>query len=235
VPLWNLNGATPLNYRGAWAAGTYADGDIVVQNGITYLCVRPTTNPPAPWPMAPGTTSYGTSLPASPYDGQEAVLVDSVTNPSYQWRFRYNAGSTSPYKWEYVGGIPFYGYATNNENTAGGGAALWHGPSPGTLRAGVYWMSYWLTANVTPTVTTAGITLDTYLGDGTSAFSPSFHRVSTPIAGTLNVTYAQEFAWYQPLPVTLAAGKTVKFYTVPNQWDWNIVDRSLMVVPQRVA
>ena len=106
VPVWNLNGATPINYRGAWAAGTYADGDIVVQNGITYLCVRPTTNPPAPWPMAPGTSSYGTTLPASPYDGQEAVLVDLTTNPSYQWRFRYNAQSTSAYKWEFVGGSP---------------------------------------------------------------------------------------------------------------------------------
>jgi hypothetical protein len=48
--------------------------------------------------------SYGTSLPASPYNGQEAILVDSVTNPTYQWRFRYNSGSTSPYKWECVGG-----------------------------------------------------------------------------------------------------------------------------------
>ena len=49
---------------------------------------------------------YGTSLPASPFDGQEAILVDSVSNPTYQWRFRYNAGSTSTYKWEFVGGSP---------------------------------------------------------------------------------------------------------------------------------
>ena len=30
--------------------------------------------------------AYGTTLPASPLNGDEAVLVDSVTNPSYQWR-----------------------------------------------------------------------------------------------------------------------------------------------------
>ncbi|HEY7421459.1 MAG TPA: carbohydrate-binding protein [Gaiellaceae bacterium] len=105
VPLWNLNGASGMQYRGAYAAATqYADGDIVVYNGVAYMCVRPTQNPPAVWPMAPGTSAYGTTLPASPYDGQEAVLVDSVTNPSYQWRFRYNAQSTSAYKWEFVGG-----------------------------------------------------------------------------------------------------------------------------------
>lgn len=57
---------------------------------------------------APGPTpiSYGTSLPTNPIDGQEAILVDSITNPSYQWRFRYNAQSTSAYKWEFVGGSP---------------------------------------------------------------------------------------------------------------------------------
>jgi hypothetical protein len=49
-------------------------------------------------------TGYGTMLPGSPVDGQEFILVDSLTNPTYQWRFRYNAGSTSAYKWEFIGG-----------------------------------------------------------------------------------------------------------------------------------
>jgi Repeat of unknown function (DUF5907)/Collagen triple helix repeat (20 copies) len=53
--------------------------------------------------------NYGTTLPASPIDGQEAILVDSVTNPSWQWRFRYNASSTSAYKWEFIGGAPITG------------------------------------------------------------------------------------------------------------------------------
>jgi hypothetical protein len=53
---------------------------------------------------------YGTSLPASPFNGQEAILVDSTTNPSYAWRFRYNAGSTSTYKWEFIGGAPSLAY-----------------------------------------------------------------------------------------------------------------------------
>jgi hypothetical protein len=49
-------------------------------------------------------SGYGTSLPGSPTDGQEYTLVDSTTAPTYQWRFRYNAGSGSSYKWEFVGG-----------------------------------------------------------------------------------------------------------------------------------
>jgi hypothetical protein len=39
-------------------------------------------------------------------DGQEYTLVDSVTNPIYEWRFRYNGQSTGTYKWEFVGGAP---------------------------------------------------------------------------------------------------------------------------------
>jgi len=62
---------------------------------------------------------YGTSLPASPVNGQEYILVDSLTNPTYQWSFRYNAGSTSPYKWEFVGGAPVtaYGGALQSTNS----------------------------------------------------------------------------------------------------------------------
>jgi hypothetical protein len=87
--------------------------------------------------------AYATTLPGSPLDGQEAILVDSVTNPIYQWRFRYNAGSTSAYKWEFVGGTPFHGEMATADNSH---------PTPGTWlgltpvlplpRAGDYLFTY---------------------------------------------------------------------------------------------
>lgn len=78
-------------------------------NLLQFAISRIGSGQPGPvGPAGPGTASYGTTLPASPYDGQEAILVDSITNPTYQWRFRYNAGSTSPYKWEFVGGAPWF-------------------------------------------------------------------------------------------------------------------------------
>jgi len=61
--------------------------------------------------------TYGTTLPASPADGQEHILVDSVTNPTYQWRFRYNASSTSAYKWEFIGGADYIARVDANEST----------------------------------------------------------------------------------------------------------------------
>ena len=63
---------------------------------------------------------YGTTLPSTPSDGQEAILVDSITNPSYQWHFRYNAQSTSAYKWEFIGGSQAHQALGNFSNTTGG-------------------------------------------------------------------------------------------------------------------
>jgi hypothetical protein len=41
------------------------------------------------------------ALPATPYDGQVAYLPVAA---GVVWAFRWNAGSASPYKWEFVGG-----------------------------------------------------------------------------------------------------------------------------------
>lgn len=143
VPMWNLNGGMDLRYNGAWQAGNYYDGDVVVYNGITYLCVRPTNKAPTSWLPGQQIPSYGTTLPATPYDGQEAILVDSISNPSYTWRFRYNASSTSAYKWEFVGGAPAYAQAGQGAWSTVGVANAWVVLSPSLSfnvpRGGDYW------------------------------------------------------------------------------------------------
>jgi hypothetical protein len=48
-------GGADLSYDGDWVAGTYQDGDVVIKDGIAYLCVGgPTTvaPDPAPWGAA---------------------------------------------------------------------------------------------------------------------------------------------------------------------------------------
>jgi len=76
-----VNGAGPgspldLMYLGAYAPGSYTDGQVVVYNGVAYLCVRPTTAAPAGWPIPPAsmtstqpgcrlTNSASQALPAS--------------------------------------------------------------------------------------------------------------------------------------------------------------------------
>lgn len=92
-------------------------------------------------PSIAAAPAYGTSLPASPADGQEAVLVDSVTGANWVWRFRYNAGASSPYKWEFIGGSP--SSAQNLDGVVDGTVAAidsWTGVGPGVLvpRSGDY-------------------------------------------------------------------------------------------------
>jgi hypothetical protein len=52
-----------------------------------------------------GAPTVATTPPASPVDGQIWILpVDSAAG--VMWQFRYNAGSASAYKWEFIGGPP---------------------------------------------------------------------------------------------------------------------------------
>src|SRR5262252_5069532 len=147
-----------LIYDGDFAAGpTYKDGEIVVYqdasgNKVAYMCTSPTTNAPTPWPGGPPATpayprpTYGTTLPASPVDGQEHILVDSTTNPTYQWHFRYNASSTSAYKWEFVGGAPAYSFIDTQENMAATAGAWVNCTTPGPdfvmPRSGDYFITF---------------------------------------------------------------------------------------------
>ena len=109
--------------------------------------------------------SYGTQLPASPVDGQEAILVDSVTNPSYQWRFRYNAASTGTYKWEFVGGTTAHVEASAAVVVPNSGWNVVAAPTFTLPRAGTYLFTGWVDwTNVTAAV---GMWLAPAIGAGT--------------------------------------------------------------------
>jgi len=88
-------------------------------------------------------TGVGTSLPASPYDGQEYILVDSLTAPTYQWRFRYmNSIAADSYKWVYLGGDPMFNEVgtggTEGTSSTTYAALTTAGPQLTPPRAGIY-------------------------------------------------------------------------------------------------
>lgn len=92
------------------------------------------------WVTSSSGLSYGTSLPGSPADGAEAIIVDSTTNPTFQWRFRFNAGSANTDKWEHVGGSDGFAEVATAEATASTSYAplTTAGPSFTVPLAGVY-------------------------------------------------------------------------------------------------
>lgn len=50
---------------------------------------------------AGGGTTFGTTLPASPSDGDQYILTDSTSAPTYAWLLQY---SSSASKWIFIGG-----------------------------------------------------------------------------------------------------------------------------------
>lgn len=127
-----------VDYKGAWDSGTaYIAGDVVNYGGLEWLAVNPGTNQV---PGAAVTAAVGTALPASPVDGQEFTLVDSLTAPTYAWRFRYVASISDAYKWLFVGGSHGYSVVATSEsrNANTYGALTTAGPSFTIPRAGIY-------------------------------------------------------------------------------------------------
>jgi hypothetical protein len=122
-------GGAELVYNGEYPAATpYTDGDIVIYNGVAYLCVRPTSAAPVPWagtagPRYRGVFTTVTWPPSSPVDGDTADL-QADASAGVLWRFRYNAGSASVYKWEFVGGPPLFARVDTNESATTTGSWL---------------------------------------------------------------------------------------------------------------
>jgi len=58
-----------------------------------------------------------TSLPASPVDGQECILCDSLSAPTYQWHLKYVAAKASN-KWVFIGGPPKIAVVATAEATS---------------------------------------------------------------------------------------------------------------------
>ena len=70
-------GGVDLVYEGAYAGSTvYTDGDIVMLNGIAYLCVRSTSAAPTPWEGGRGVPQY----------------IHTQTAPATTWTIQHNLG-----------------------------------------------------------------------------------------------------------------------------------------------
>src|SRR5215831_13247400 len=91
-----------------------------------------------------------TALPASPGDGQEVILVDSTTAPTWAWRLRYAAGIGDANKWIYVGGTPMFNEVTTAESTGSTAyiALATAGPTLTVPRAGDYMLALGFTMSL---------------------------------------------------------------------------------------
>jgi hypothetical protein len=80
---WATPAGADLVYDGDYPTGgpSYTDGDIVIQNEVAYMCVRPTSSPPTTWP---GGVSGGSGLPTGGTANQ-ILSKNSGTNYDASW------------------------------------------------------------------------------------------------------------------------------------------------------
>jgi hypothetical protein len=118
---WATPAGADLVYDGDYPTGgpSYTDGDIVIQNQIAYMCVRPTSSAPTVWP---GGTGVGTGLPTGGTANQilsknsgtdyDAIWITDLSTTTLQTALCNPAGTTT-----------FNPGVMCGISTAGGGAA----------------------------------------------------------------------------------------------------------------
>ncbi len=171
---------------------------------------------------------YSTSLPSTPVDGQEHILVDSLTAPTYQWRFRYNAGNSTAYKWEFIGGTPARILVDAQQSTTT--ANTWLdlatvGPTFTVPRSGIYQAMAGARTSHTAAGTTNWIAIynmRTAAGNGNSVVVPA-------------ATNLYPYAPSTELPTCIAADELRVRYHMSNAGTANWLYRWLEVCPVRVS
>jgi len=81
--------------------------------------------------------TVATTLPGSPVDGQQAILVDSTSTPTYSWLVQWSSVAS---RWLFIGGTPVVKRVETSETTTSTTFAdlTTVGPSFTVPRAGVY-------------------------------------------------------------------------------------------------
>jgi hypothetical protein len=152
---------------GVNSPASIASGEVPVYNGSTY--VRSTVTRIGATSLGSGSPSSAnflrgdgtwatatpaalvpaTTLPGSPTNGQQAILTDSTTAPTYQWLFQYDTTISDANKWAFLGGAPATSEVATSESrnsTSYGDTATVH--SLTLPRAGIYEFYYGLRGEV---------------------------------------------------------------------------------------
>jgi hypothetical protein len=148
-------------------------------------------------PVGGGAIPLSTTLPGSPVDGQEVILTDSLTVPTYSWHMRYTAAVVAAQKWLFIGGSPVFGSVIASTSMAGGWAGYF--PTLTAPFAGVYRVAASATITVSGAVTAVAVT---YNINGAHGY------VTNQGAGVCATGNALSCSM-NPTPITLAAGDSV--------------------------
>ena len=170
------------------------------------------------------------ALPALPSDGQ-TILYQSAAmrTDGVIWQFRYNAASTSAYKWEFIGGPPWFSTMVGTEEGVGT-AATWvnlatDGPSITVPLAGDYASNCWAYG------VTSGGASTVQIGTAVGNTTPAANRPQTTAA--IN-NYANLSDGQRISAVPAATGIKMRYYGGTITTD-KFGNRGMCVTPIRVG
>lgn len=170
-----------------------------------------------------------TTLPGSPVDKQQAILVDSTTAPTYIWAFQYESGISDANKWMFVGGAAVVVEVLTNEDVSGTSYAdiSTVGPQVTVPRAGVYDIEFGAHLNWDTSVV------------GHPSVAPKLGSASTSDNDRVYGSFSGQIplvAMSRTLRKSLSASDVVKLqYKSNNAASWQVEKRWLKITPVRVA
>jgi hypothetical protein len=209
----SASGGTPPD------ATTTSKGIIQLAGDLGGTAASPTVNRPK---VTAGAFSSGP--PGSPADGDIWVAL-SVDANGTAWQFRYNAGSASTYKWEFIGGAPSNISYTPSTGMAGGWNAYNPQMNP-VARAGQYLVGGSATIiNQTATVGQVALSCSISGVMGYATTQATFQNLAAN--GAIGLSY-------NPAPFTVAAAGSIALaaYIAMN---CNISLAQILIIPVRVS
>jgi hypothetical protein len=210
-----------------WAAAP-PDGTIVADSTALKLWFRTGGVWQSQAGAAGPTYTYGTTPPGSPANGDIWIFPADATN-GIMWQFRYNAGSASAYKWEFVGGPTMVAVVATPETTTTSGSYVnltTVGPTITVPRAGDYDVS--ISAQLQKSVADPNVQMAAGVGD----FSGG--PIVTAIAGFGGASYYH--SPYRAARSTQAASTVLRAkYFQSAAGTLSVQDRLIALLPVRVS
>jgi len=164
--------------------------------------------------------------PASPADGDIWIAL-AAGGAGENWQFRYNAGSASAYKWEYIGGPPVVSYVATEESTTSGGFVEPTTPQRLTAtRAGDYLLEYTIGVRGASSVMAVLSLVDIAV--------PTSFAVTHPMAWASGAGI-YTFATTRQRVSGIAAGRTFALQFASASGSISIAERSISITPIRVS
>jgi hypothetical protein len=168
-----------------------------------------------------------TSVPGSPNDGDEFIYPADASR-GVVWKFKYNSGSGSAYKWEFVGGAAWFDNVDTDETTASAAYVdlATAGPAIAVPRAGDYEVSW----GASMWDSTGGSTCYVAVKKGAAATVDTDAATQTGATAAAGVSVARTKVVFG-----LAASDTLKLQYKTSAGTGRFIFRWLSVRPVRIS